>query len=238
MTLVVAGCSLSSGWGFDDVGQTWPCLVGRRLEMPLHNLAQTSASNTDIFLSALRAKNYSMRLVQWSALNRITVSPSPVNDHVILSVHDRFLSEALPGASQQEIKNFTQVLSMLNQDWKPYFDLVDMIEVLQEDTRTYFINGLLPWNTEFFTQDWSIPFRQPNDFLESLLQVTEFDDKQLALLLKKVLAARTRIDQSRWINLAPSWNSIKVDTVSADDAHPGPNSQIKYADQVFKYILA
>ena len=112
-----------------------------------------------------------------------------------------------------------------------------MIEVLQQDPDTYFINGLLPWNTEFFTQDWSIPFNQPNDFLESLLQTTEFSDEQLAQLLEKVLVARNRIDTSRWINLAPSWNAVKVDTVSDTDSHPGALSQIKYADQVLEYIL-
>jgi hypothetical protein len=90
---------------------------------------------------------------------------------------------------------------------------------------------------EFFTQEWAIPLDRPNDFLESLLQVTEFNDAQLVELLEKVLDARNRIDLSRWINLAPSWNAVKVDTVSATDGHPGALSQIKYADQVLEYIL-
>ena len=238
MSLLVAGCSLSSGWGFEDHAKTWPHIVAKKLDLPLTNLAQTAASNQDIFLSAVNKRHeYSLRLIQWTALNRITVSPSPVNDHVILSVHDRFLEDAALGLSQQEIRSFTKVLAVLNQDWKPYFDLVEMIEILQQEPETYFINGLLPWDLEFFSRQWTMPFTTTNAFLESLLQINEFDDQQLERLLDQVLRAQSRIDQSRWINLAPSWNSTKVDAVSAVDGHPGPLSQINYAGQVLNYIL-
>ena len=238
MTVLVAGCSLSSGWGFDDPADTWPNLVSQRLGKPLINLSRTSSSNSDIFLSAIQAQDldYDLRLIQWTALNRITVSSSPVNNPVILSFHDQFLEQAIPGISVQEIRTFTKILSHLNQDWKHYFDLIDMIEILQRDPRTCFVNGLLPWDREFFETDWTIPLSGTNDFLESLLQVNEFDDGQLAQFLNQVLTARNRVDVERWISL-DSWESAKIDTVSATDPHPGPLSQIKYADQVLEYIL-
>lgn len=238
MTVLVAGCSLSSGWGFDNPADIWPNLVSHRLKQPLINLAHTSSSNGDIFLSAIRAQDldYDLRLIQWTALNRITVSSSPVNNPIILSFHDQFLEQAIPGISVQEIQTFTKILSHLNQDWKHYFDLIDMIEILQQDPRTCFINGLLPWNREFFETDWTIPLSETNNFLESLLQVNEFADRQLAQFLNQVLTARNRVDVKRWISL-DSWESAKIDTVSATDPHPGPLSQIKYADQVLEYIL-
>lgn len=229
---------MSSGWGFDNPASTWPAMVSEQLNRPLINLARTSSSNSDIFLSALQAQDraYDFRIIQWTALNRITVSPSPVNPRVILSFHDQFLEQAMPGISAQEVRAFTRVLSHLNQDWKPYFDLIDMIEILQQDSRTHFVNGLLPWDREFFETDWSIPLTTVNDFLESVLQTKQFNDSQLTQLLDQVLQARARVDTTRWISL-DSWESAKVDTVSATDPHPGALSQIKYANQVIDYIL-
>jgi hypothetical protein len=187
----------------------------------------------------MKTKNlgHDMRLVQWTALNRITVSPSPVNEKVILSWNDKFLAESLPGIQRHELENFTKVLTLLNQDWKHFFDLVDMIEVLQQDTRTYFINGVLPWNQEFFNLEWNLPFQQKNIFLESLLQTDQFDDEQLEILLQKVIQARNRIDASRWINLTQSWDSSKIDTISSKDPHPGPHTQRLFAEQVLEFLL-
>lgn len=238
MTLLIAGCSFSSGWGFQDNTQTWAHKISQKLGMSLHNVAQTAASNQDIFLSVLKnqQQDHDLRLVQWTALNRITVSPSPVNPRVVMSYHNLYLQQSLPDFGSQEIKTFVQILTTLNQDWKHFFDLVDMIEILQKDPLLYFVNGLLPWDADFFARDWSIPLTTTNRFLEFLLQMDQFDDWQLQELLTKVMQARNRIDQTRWINLTNSWDSSKLDTVSASDLHPGPLSQTHYADQVYDFI--
>lgn len=238
MTLLVAGCSFSSGWGFDDPAKTWPTQLSQKLGMPVCNISQTAASNQDIFLSVLKNQQHKhdLRLVQWTALNRITVSPSPINPKVVLSYHNPYLEQSLPGVSTREINTFVQILAVLNQDWKHYFDLVDMIEILQQDPLVYFINGLLPWDADFFYHNWTIPLTASNRFLEFLLQIDQFDDWQLQELLTKVMQARNRIDQTRWINLTNSWDSSKLDTVSASDPHPGPMSQAHYADQIYDFI--
>jgi len=238
MTLLIAGCSFSSGWGFQDQTQTWPHKLSQKLDLNLCNVAETASSNQDIFLSVLKAQHctFDVKLVQWTALNRITVSPLPVNSKVILSYHNPYLEQALPEFSSQEVKTFVQILTVLNQDWKHYFDLVDMIEILQKDPSVYFINGLLPWDAEFFSRKWTVPIQVQNKFLEFLLQVEQFDDPQLCVLLKKIIHARNRIDQSRWINLTNSWESSKIDTVSTTDPHPGAASQLVYADQIYNFI--
>jgi transcription termination factor NusB len=239
MTILLHGCSFSSGWGFETTSKSWAGILTKKMQVKVTNLAKTSASNQDIFLSVMKTKNldHDMRLVQWTALNRITVSPSPVNEKVILSWNDKFLSESLPGIQRHELENFTKVLTLLNQDWKHFFDLVDMIEVLQQDTRTYFINGVLPWNQEFFNLEWNLPFQRKNIFLESLLQTDQFDDEQLEILLQKVIQARNRIDASRWVNLTQSWDSSKIDTISSEDLHPGPHTQGLFAEQVLEFLL-
>lgn len=238
MTLLVAGCSFSSGWGFDNQSNTWAHQLAQKLDLPLINVAQTSSSNQDIFLSVMKSKSnlHSKIIVQWTALNRITVSPSPVNPKVILSHHNQLLEQSLSHISSREIDKFVKIFIMLNQDWKHFFDLVDMIEILQQDSRVYFVNGLLPWNQDFFERSWSIPLDIKNGFLEFLLQSEQFDDQQLSKSLSSVLQARDRIDQSRWVNLTDSWDSFKLDTVSSVDQHPGPLSQIYYADQIYNFI--
>ena len=238
MTLLTAGCSFTSGWGFQDPAQTWAYQTAQRLGAKLENTAQTAASNQDIFLSTLKARSHKhdIILVQWTALNRITVSPSPVNPRIILSYHNQYLEQSLPKVGSREIGTFVEILSMLNQDWKHFFDLVDMIELLQQDPRIYFINGLLPWDLEFFKSDWTVPLTVRNRFLEFLLQSDQFDDQQLGEFLHMVMQARNRIDQSRWVNLTNSWDSSKLDTVSASDPHPGPMSQAHYADQIYDFI--
>jgi hypothetical protein len=238
MTLLTAGCSFSSGWGFEDPTHTWTHKISQKLGMPLHNVAETAASNQDIFLSVLKKQHqlYDIKLVQWTALNRITVSPSPINPKVILSFHNAYLEQAAPEFTQNEIKTFVQMLAVLNQDWKHFFDLVDMIEILQNDPSVYFINGLLPWDSEFFFKHWLLPFDDRNLFLTSLLQLDEFDDSAAQKFLNQVIQARDRIDQSRWINLTNSWQSSKLDVVSTTDSHPGLLSQNYFAEKIYNFI--
>jgi hypothetical protein len=238
MTLLVTGCSFSSGWGFRNPMQTWSQMLAHKLGVNLINLAQTADSNHDIFLSILKARTTSadIKLVQWTALNRITVSPSPVNPKIVLSHNNTYLAQSLPGVDAQEISNFVRLLTLLNQDWKHFFDLIDMIEILQQQENIYFINGMLPWDQDFWYVDWNIPLQTKNRFLEFLLQVDEFDDKMLEQLLNKVKSSCDRVDQTKWINLTNSWQSCKLDSVSEADTHPGPLSQAYYADQIYNFI--
>jgi hypothetical protein len=238
MTLLVTGCSFSSGWGFSDFNSTWAQILAQKLGLKLKNIAQTAASNQDIFLSALKSQTApgDIKLVQWTALNRITVSPSPINPKVVLSHNNPYLTQALPGISAEETKNFVRLLTLLNQDWKHFFDLVDMVEILQQHSDTYFINGMLHWDQDFWSLDWALPLQTKNQFLEFLLQTNEFDDMMLDKLLTKIKTACAQVDQTRWINLTNSWQSCKLDSVSEHDSHPGPLSQVYYADQIYNFL--
>ena len=70
----------------------------------------------------------------------------------------------------------------------------------------------------------------------SLLQLDEFDDVAAQKFLNRVIQARNRIDQSRWINLTNSWESSKLDVVSTTDAHPGLLSQSYFAEKIYNFI--
>jgi hypothetical protein len=229
MKILVAGCSFSSGWGVD---RSWVDILGETYDVK--SVAVTGSSNFDIFIQALKNINesYDLVLIQFTALNRITVSPSPINSNIVITSYDSFLSEAIPSISKAEIKGFIKVLSMLNQDWKHYFNLIDMINILQKNDNILFINGLLPWDENFFILDDNFLITTYSKFANSLLQPTEFDDNVLKELLTKVIEVRNTIDTTRWVNLYNNWNNSKIDVVSNTDQHPGPRSQELFADQV------
>jgi len=237
MRLLVAGCSFSSGWGFDSKEQSWPDILAKKLGAELDNRARESFSNSDIFLQSIcDNENYDVIIVQWTALGRISLSPSPINPSVIVSHANEFFDCSIPGISSQELRSFYKVMSLANGDWKHYFNLISMIESLQKDSRVIFVNGLLHWDSEVFNQDWTIPMSLSNQFIESLLHMDEFDDDVLSENLSKVLVARNKIDQSRWINLTSSWQQSKIDSVSEFDQHPGPESQKLFSEIVGKFI--
>lgn len=180
--------------------------------------------------------SYDLVFVQFTALNRITVSPSPENEKIIVSHNNNFLQQALPDCSATMINNFVRVFTLLNQDWKHYFDLIDMIQFLQTKNNVFFINGLLPWDRDFFKCDWKIPMSKSNNFLESLLQMDEFDDNRLKIMLQKVIEHRDKIIKQRWVNLSDSWDRSKIDVVSNIDSHPGQQSQYNFTTQVIDFI--
>jgi hypothetical protein len=237
MKLLIAGCSFSSGWGFAAQRHCWPAIVSRTIKADIDNRAQASASNLDVFLQAINDnQEHDVIVVQWTALGRISLSPSPINPSVIVSHRNDFFDSALPGATDRELQSFYKIMCVANGNWKHYFNLISMIEVLQKDPRVIFVNGLLDWDEEFFTRDWSIPMLETNQFIENLLQVKDFDDDQLRSSLDQVISARDRIDRSRWVNLTSSWQMSKIDHVSSTDQHPGIQSQKLFADLVGNFI--
>jgi len=237
MRLLVAGCSFSSGWGFESPEQSWPCILAQRLDMRLENRALESSTNPDIFLQAVRDnKNYDIIVVQWTALGRISLSPSPINPSIIVSHPNEFFDVSIKGSTPRELKSFYKIISLANGDWKHYFNLISMIEILQDDPRVIFVNGLLDWDRDFFDRAWSIPMSVSNQFVENLLQINEFNDETLSSLLSKVLTARNRVNKSKWINLTSSWQQSKIDTISDADQHPGAQSQKLFSDLVYDFI--
>lgn len=243
MKILVAGCSFSSGWGFPQTKNNpiiWANQLQRMLGCQIDNVSQTSASNSDIFLSTLkqlRTQDYNLVLVQWSGLNRITVSPSPLATQVLLH-NDNYLREELKLFSAQEISGFLKILTTLNQDWKHFNQLIDMIRILQSFPNVYFINGLLPWSESFFNNSVeSFPTDvKLDEFTQHLIQVDQYPDQLLTEWLLEVKQQRSILIKKNWINLTTPWKSSKIDTLSAQDQHPGPLSQQQFANQILNFL--
>ena len=83
MKILVSGCSLTAGWGFDggpESPEIWPNILAQKLNAEITNVGRSGYDNTGIFLNALEkctASKYDLVLLQITRLNRVVVRHSP-----------------------------------------------------------------------------------------------------------------------------------------------------------------
>lgn len=231
MKVLVAGCSLSSGWGFEHEKRSpyiWPNL----LDAEVTNIAQTASSNYDIFLASLweqTQNHYDLVLTQFTALDRITVATG-LDSLLILNTINPTLPQPklLQNIPLDDLSTFARVLTMANNLWKNFHDLITMTKILsRQRTPNYFINGMLPWEQDFFVQH-----NRDDVFTRNLLTINT-DRAKLIEILKQ---SKIQFDPDQWVNLDVDWQSSKLDSVSDSDPHPGLASQQYFAEQVINFL--
>lgn len=235
MKILVAGCSISSGWGFEDQKLSpyiWPNIVARDLPADVTNIAVTASNNYDIFLSVLHEQTvnrYDIVLTQWTGLNRITVS-SGLDSYIILNKINptNVESPVLKNFNVEELKAFSKVITLINNDWKPFIDLAKMTQILSHmPAPNFFINGVSPWSSDFFNN-----YSQFEVFTKSLLPI----DTDTSKVLQYIQQAKNQLVPERWINLVQGWQQAQIDNVSAVDNHAGSESHKFYAGQVLNFL--
>jgi hypothetical protein len=235
MKILVAGCSISSGWGFSEQKLSpyiWPNIVSKELSAKVTNVAVTASSNYDIFLSVLQEQinnQYDLILVQWTGLDRITVSSSLESYIILNKIHpDTVDTPLLKGFKIKELEIFSKVMTTVYNNWKAFTDLAKMTQLLgQISTPTFFINGISPWTSDFFNNH-----SQYEAFTKSLSTIDTDIDK----VLQYIQQAKNQLEQDRWVNLVQGWQMSQVDNVSATDVHAGPESHKIYASQVLNFL--
>lgn len=233
MKILVCGCSISSGWGFVEEKQNpeiWPNIVQKQLGAQVTNQAKTASNNYDIFLQAIDSitkDHYDMVLVQWSGLDRITLSSGLDSFILINTVEPDTQSPLYKDISQEDLHSYTRVITSINNMWKAFVDLATMTEVLsRQQTPVYFINGNLPWTTDFFNNP------KHDSFTKCLLSIDTDEPKVRSI----IDCTRTRLSSAAWVNLHQGWQYNQLDTVSQTDIHAGPHSHEFYATQVVKFL--
>jgi hypothetical protein len=235
MKILVAGCSISSGWGFKDQKLSpyiWPNIVAQTLSVDVTNIAVTASSNYDIFLSVLHEQtvnHYDLVLTQWTGLDRITVS-SGLESYLILNKINPQISDSplLKNFSTKELKTFSKIITTVHNNWKSFTDLAKMTQLLsQMSTPNFFINGMSPWTSDFFNNH-----SRYEAFTKSLLCI----DTDASKVLQCIQQAKHQLVTDRWINLVQGWQMAQIDTVSITDNHAGPESHKFYANQVLNFL--
>ena len=251
--ILAVGCSMTQGHGLElEVND--PVLWVNRVFGTLgeiHNLARSGMNNQWIFHETvgaiLRTKNdYDIIVVGWSAIprynfhvglelyptvSRLTNVDVCVNNHVTV------------GGSWLE--RIGCDLKIIHNDHWDIVDLVKYVNVLialhetSPDKQIFFVNTLSPWCQGYFDRKQiSLP-SDLDQYTQGLLQVeTRTDEEVLALytMIHDHYEEYGGIRESHWLNLYDSLRSLRIDTVSKTDIHPGYQSQEKYAKYLGKTL--
>jgi len=233
MKILVAGCSISSGWGFDGLKldpHIWPNLVADAVDATVTNTAKTASSNYDIFLQTLTQQidnTYDLVLVQWTGLDRITLAGGLDSFIIVNHIAKDTQSPMFQHVTPSDLRTFSRVILEINNLWKAFTDLGQMTQVLsQQTTPHYFINGNLPWTTDFFYNPGHDPFT-------NLLLPIDTDHK---LVKQQIDQIKQQLVPDRWVNLSQGWQYSQLDTVSVTDIHAGSESHEFYATQVLNFL--
>lgn len=240
MKILVGGCSLSAGFGLPD-GKSdkhcWPNLLADCLDADLVNVAIPGYDNQGIFLKILQEcvqSHYDLILFQVTGLSRMVVSP---NIHGIISLN------CTPGdcAEQQwsqwfkrcDYEDFVRMYTVLNGDYEHWNRLVSMIVIIQrmihDGYNIKFMNGLMHWTEDFFTN-------QRSQFSDQICNVDALPDEDIQLAINHINHTKKQIDLSHWINPFQSFRHLQIDNASDTDLHPGAQSQQVYCDLVLKFL--
>jgi hypothetical protein len=232
MKILVSGCSFSVGYGFaESVGdpRLWTNLLGQKLNATVTNVAIPGYDNAGIFLNAISEftdNKYDLILIQITALNRITLSPS---------IHEKkglmqFLNENF---DKKTDKDYFEKLIAVNQDFEHWARLRNIIfsvqNLVDKGYNIKFVNGLLNWDPTFFEKNRS-------RFGDSILNVEGLPDKDIALGIEMLNRDKQKINLDLWINPFNSFLKIQVDNASPTDSHPGVKSQQIYSELVFNHL--
>jgi hypothetical protein len=217
------GCSITMGAGFTGGKQDpliYPNLVGSA-----DNHAEGGSSNFKIFINAAKAlldRRHDQYFVQWSALHRHWVYPSPKHGFYIGAYTDQNLVD----------RNFVAQYQLLNHDYGNIMSLIDYTRILQQmaddaGCDIWFINGMVPWTEDMLTGD------SQSEYVRSLYQgLTEQEILDFSERLRNNLEL---IDWTQWINPWHSIRDMQEDNAPLDD-HPGPQTHEKIANLIIDRI--
>ena len=109
--------------------------------------------------------------------------------------------------------------------------LINLAETI--GTKIFFINGICPWDNEYFVVlDHVLPSSY-TVYTQELLDCDSRDDEQVFKLYDKIHSEYQQaggIQADRWLNLYTSMWSLKID-INSDKVHPGTKSNQNYSDK-------
>ena len=247
LTVCFNGCSFTVGQGFPVESRDayiYDRLVTNQFDFDSTNIAVPGSSNYTIFMrsaEAILSGKYDIVFTQWSALNRVWLSPGPDAQYFINDIrHPDFKYREIYISPKEKIK-FNNTLLMLNHDYQHIIELVDYCKILTSLTelnkiKICFINGLIPWANDLVTPiDPTNLSSSLGNYTKDILDFDNRDDAEIILYFSRLQEKFTELDQSNWVNLFNSFDNNSVD-VGPEGHHPGVKSHQWMADQVSTYL--
>lgn len=222
-----AGCSITAGQGFDierNDPRIYPNLVCSEYQSECINQAEGGSDNKKIFLKAAKAMmdhQADIYVVQWSALHRHWLYPSP-KSAIYLGAH----------WEDSPMKSFVAQYQLLNHDYNNIMTVIDYTRILENLARLnfkqiIFVNGMIPWTKDLLTQEDYGPYAQE--------LMRKLDPAEVAEFRNRLTNNLELIDWNLWAN--PWFNIIDmiVDRAPLDN-HPGPETHKQVANKVITVL--
>lgn len=240
------GCSFTWGEGYAPTDRelyVYDRVVSQYFDFDRTNIAVPGSSNHNIFMRTAEAiveNIYDLIIVQWSALNRLWLSPGPdayffVNDNKYPDYRYRDLY-----ISKSEKSMLNNYLLLLNHDYQNIHDLINYCTILNSMSllagiKIVHINGIVPW-----TDDLSKPLSDNleqclSKYTKSILDFDNRDDSEIIKYFNRLQSTFNKLDQSNWVNIFDSFNNNIVDQ-GPEGHHPGIISHQWMADQTIKHL--
>lgn len=240
------GCSLTFGEGFPAEQRDqyiYDRLLAKQHGFVSDNVAMPGSSNYTIFMrscQALISGHYDMIFTQWTALNRLWLSPGPDSVYFVNSGKNTdfvYRDVRVKAKDKEFLKN---LLLILNHDFQNILDVIDYCQILtrladQSQTKLIFINGLLPWQSDLvrpLDQDLGTGL---SDYTKEILDFENRDDEEIRKFFTVLQEKFKSVDQSKWVNIFDSFFDNEIDT-GPEGHHPGVLSHRWMADRVSDYL--
>ena len=247
MNVCFNGCSFTVGEGFPEEQRdtyVYDRLICRSLKATHKNIAKEGSSNLLIFQRCLREimhSNSDIIFNQWSALNRLWLSPGPdawifVNDEKYKTFSYRHLH-----LSEKKLKDLKNNLLLANHDYQNIIDLCLYVETLDNlakkyNKKVFHINGILPWQKDLVDSytDNNL-YNDLHPYTKEILDFNDRNDAEILYFFKKLRDAIKLLDKNTWVNMFNSWQSNLVDDGPVGH-HPGIESNKWMSEQVLNFM--
>lgn len=267
--VLFTGCSFTAGDGWLEINpgieckdspDLWVNLCHSQLnqlkKLEILNHGQSGISNTEIFKNTIKAiadhgntidtifcqwttmprYKFGVGLELWSTLENISKDSVKVTHDVNLSCGNTWNRKYL-----NDLYDRLLVLHHLHPEIIKVVEYSNILEKLTKklSIKLYFINGLCPWDLDYFIRLNDI---LPEDFTsftkKEILNIESRDDGDIFKLYKLIHDEYDQaggINPSKWINLYNSFLTNKID-VNYDNLHPGTQSNQLYFQQVKNFL--
>jgi len=252
---VFSGCSYTAGTGFELeknqpelwVNQLYDKFFSHTTKL---NISKPGRSNAGIFQDTIQALvDYSVdyAVIQWTSMPRYELELG----FELYSTLQVFMPNGYCRSTNTNSDNYSSDylnairdrFTTLAHDCHEISNLVGYVNTILKvskltNTQVFFINGLCPWDQDFFVKKNNCLPNQYTKYTQKLLNANTRDDNEVFQLYHKMhnnFDSAGSINQDHWLNLYDSMRSQLID-VNQDGLHPGQQSNNIYANQFSKKL--
>jgi hypothetical protein len=247
--ILVVGCSGTSGYNYDE-NPNDPRIWVHRLaktyfpDSVVVNKAVTGKDNYWIFLETateLCKEKYDLVIVQWTNLSRVSLPlglETWKTDSLLLGNIDINLHNSIKISKKWQKDLGDSLRSIVNSHWK-ILDIIKYVNILIEiqklrSQKIFFVNVGFKWPTNFFNEIEHLTVSSDlPEFTQKILDVENRDDEESFNLYRQIFKSYAdygSIHEDHWLNLYDPLDTIKIDTMSDTDMHPGDKSQEHFSN--------